>query len=131
LKENTQLVLEFPSVSGRKVIADFDGGVVTSDAGILFLREMERSVGIIDQIVSRIPDDRDKRYVDHPMRELVTQRVMQIACGYEDADDSDSLLLPSGQRRIAVRRGLWPVGRHQHGVYSHAGIVDGYALRRS
>jgi hypothetical protein len=91
MEENTQLTLEFPSVSGKRVIADFDGGVVTSDAGILFLRDTERTTGIIDEIAKRIPDGRDQSRVDHSMRDLITQRVMQIACGYEDADDCDSL----------------------------------------
>ena len=91
MEENTQLELEFPSVCGKKVVADFQGGVVTSDAGLLLLRETERKVGIVRWLAECIPDNRDQRYIDHRMRELMTQRVMQIACGYEDADDSDSL----------------------------------------
>jgi hypothetical protein len=91
MRENNQLELEFPSVHGKKVVADFAGGVVTSDAGLLLLRETERSVGIISRLTGCVKDTRDQRYVDHTMRELITQRVMQIACGYEDADDSDSL----------------------------------------
>jgi len=91
MKENTRLELEFPVIRGKKVIADFEGGIVTSDAGLLFLRETERRVGIIRRLSECIPDNRDERYIDHQMRELMTQRVMQIACGYEDADDSDSL----------------------------------------
>lgn len=91
MEENTQMALEFPSVDGKKVIMDFDGGATTSDAGLLILREIERSSGIIRRLVECIPDKRDERYIDHTMKELVTQRVMQIACGYEDADDSDHL----------------------------------------
>ena len=89
--ENTQLELEFPSVAGKKVTADFEGGVVTSNAGLLLLREVERNVGIIRRLAQCISDNRDQRYVDHQIQELITQRVMQIACGYEDADDSDTL----------------------------------------
>jgi len=91
MKENNQLEMEFPSVHGKKIIADFEGGVVTSDAGLLLLRETERDIGIIRRLAGCVPDKRDQRYVDHTMRELITQRVMQISCGYEDADDSDSL----------------------------------------
>ena len=91
MEENTQLELEFPSVCGKKVIADFEGGVVTSDAGLLLLRETERKIGIIHRLAGCIPDNRDQRYIDHRILELIAQRVMQIACGYEDADDSDSL----------------------------------------
>jgi Transposase DDE domain group 1 len=89
--ENNQLEMVFPSVHGKKIIADFEGGVVTSDAGLLFLRETERDIGIISRLAGCVTDKRDQRYVDHSMRELITQRVMQISCGYEDADDSDSL----------------------------------------
>lgn len=91
MEENTQLTLAFPSVAGKKVIIDFDGGAVTSDVGLLVLREIERRTGTIRRIVDCIPDNRDRRYIDHAMKDLVTQRVMQIACGYEDADDSDHL----------------------------------------
>jgi hypothetical protein len=91
MEENTELELEFPSACGKKVVADFEGGVVTSDAGLLFLRETERKIGIVRRLAECVSDNRDLRYIDHQMRELMTQRVMQIACGYEDADDSDSL----------------------------------------
>ena len=109
MEENTQFELEFPSVNGKKIVADFEGGVVTSDAGLLFLRETECNVGIIRRLVRCIPDSRDQRYVDHQMRELMTQRVMQIACGYEDADDSDALRrdpalkISCGREPISVR----------------------------
>ena len=89
--ENNQLELDFPNVRGKKVTVDFDGGIITSDAGLLLLRETERSVGIIDRLSRCIIDKRDRRYIDHTARELMAQRTFQIACGYEDADDSDSL----------------------------------------
>lgn len=91
MKENNQLALEFPSVCGKKVVVDFEGGMTSSDAGLLLLRETERRVGIISRLTRCIPDYRDQRYTDHQIGELMTQRIMQIACGYEDADDSDSL----------------------------------------
>jgi hypothetical protein len=91
MEENNQLELEFPSVRGKKVVADFEGGVVTTDAGVLLLRETERNVGIIRRLARCMTDARDRRYIDHTIPELMTQRIMQIACGYEDADDSDSL----------------------------------------
>lgn len=91
MKENNQLELEFPSVGGKKVVVDFEGGTTSSDAGFLLLRETERRIGIIKRLTKYIPDNRDQRYIDHEVHELMTQRIMQIACGYEDADDSDSL----------------------------------------
>jgi hypothetical protein len=83
--------LPFSPLSGKKVEADFDGGEVTSDAGVLLLRETEAQVGILSAITSAIHDLRDLRYVDHQLKELITQRVNQIACGYEDANDCDTL----------------------------------------
>jgi len=80
MEENTQLELGFPSVCGKKVVADFEGGVVTSDAGLLLLRETERKAGILRRLVRCIQDNRDQRYVDHRMRELLTQRVLRRTC---------------------------------------------------
>lgn len=91
MRENNQLELAFPSVRGKKISVDFEGGVVSSDAGLILLREVERRTGTIGRLSRCIDDKRDPRYIDHTIRELLTQRVMQIACGYEDADDSDAL----------------------------------------
>jgi hypothetical protein len=79
------------TVSGKPVNLSFDGETISSDAGALLLKEVERQIGIIDSIVSVISDERDKRYVEHSLHHLLTQRVFQIACGYEDANDCNSL----------------------------------------
>jgi hypothetical protein len=83
--------LPFSSIAGKKVEADFDGGEVTSDAGVLLLRETEAQLGIISAITSAIHDLRDLRYVDHKIKDMITQRVNQIACGYEDVNDCNKL----------------------------------------
>ncbi len=83
----TSQPLHFSPISGKKVEADFDGGEMTSDAGVLLLRETEAQLGII----AAIHDLRDLRYVDHQLKDLITQRVNQIACGYEDANDCNAL----------------------------------------
>ena len=83
--------LLFSPISHKKVEADFDGGEITSNAGALLLRETEKQVGIISAIASAVRDIRDLRYVDHSINDIITQRVNQIACGYEDANDSDAL----------------------------------------
>jgi hypothetical protein len=69
------------------VIADFDGGQMSSDAGLLLLREVEQQLGIINSLSDVIYDARDARYVRHSVNEMMMQRVSQIASGYEDADD--------------------------------------------
>jgi hypothetical protein len=78
-------------VAQKPVIATFDGGNVSSDAGIMLLKEMEKTTGILKAMSSCIDDQRDQRYVDHSCNTLLSQRVLQIAAGYEDANDSDSL----------------------------------------
>jgi hypothetical protein len=83
--------LLFSPISHKKVEADFEGGEITSNAGALLLRETEKQVGIISAIAFAVRDIRDLRYVDHSISDIVTQRVNQIACGYEDANDSDAL----------------------------------------
>ena len=83
--------MKLSSVNGKKVLADFDGGQISSDAGVLLLKETEQQVGIINSIKAALDDKRDQRYVKHSLSELLQQRIYQIACGYEDANDSDTL----------------------------------------
>jgi len=91
MNEYTTQPLLFSPVSGKKVEADFDGGEITSDAGVLFLAETERQVGIIDAFSRCISDNRHQSYVDHSLPELLSQRIYQIGSGYEDANDSNTL----------------------------------------
>ena len=63
--------------------ADFTGGDVTSDAGVLVLREDATKIGIIDQLTDAIADDHHQSHVKHAMKELHTQRIFQIACVYK------------------------------------------------
>ncbi len=77
---STPLVLE----------AAFDGGRITSDGGLAWLSEADRELGLCEAIACHIPEWR-KRQGQHSLVELVRQRVYQIACGYEDQNDSDTL----------------------------------------
>ena len=70
---------------------DFSGGVLTSDAGVLLLREVEEQIGLIKTMVEAIHDPRDARYVRHTLTDLLIQRIAQISCGYEDANDCNDL----------------------------------------
>jgi hypothetical protein len=89
-KHTNQLML-FKEFFGKKVAVDFNGGEVSSDAGLLFLRETESQIGIINRVANAIDDHRHPSYVKHQIVQLLTQRVFQIAAGYEDANDSDTL----------------------------------------
>jgi hypothetical protein len=91
MPKDNQISLPFASISGKKVTADFTGGTVTSDGGALFLSEVERGVGVIQRLVGALTDHRHQSYIDHSYEELISQRVYQIACGYEDANDCNDL----------------------------------------
>ena len=83
--------LLFSSLSRKKIQADFNGGSLTSDAGALLLREVDRRLGLIDAITACIPDPRDPARITHDLRTLLAQRIFGIAMGYEDLNDHDAL----------------------------------------
>jgi len=91
MTQDTQIVLPFARLCGKTLQADFDGGTLSSDGGVLFLRETEARVGIIRRFVEALDDRRDPRYIDYSHEELLRQRILQIACGYADANDCNSL----------------------------------------
>ncbi|MCH8960601.1 MAG: IS1380 family transposase, partial [Bacteroidetes bacterium] len=66
-------------------------GNLSSDAGVLMIKEVDRQIGLIENMAKAIPDDRDQRYIAHAYLELLRQRVAQITCGYEDGNDCDYL----------------------------------------
>ena len=85
------LSFAFQGCEGRRVAAAFDGGAITSNAGVLLLREIDRSVGLLDQVAGCFTDYRDPRLTEHSVGTLVRQRVMGITLGYEDLNDHDQL----------------------------------------
>jgi Transposase DDE domain group 1 len=91
MTQDTQIVLPFARLCGKNLQAAFDGGTLSSDGGVLFLREIEAHVGIISRMAGALDDRRDPRYIDHSYEELLRQRIFQIASGYEDANDCNSL----------------------------------------
>lgn len=85
--------LEFESLKQRRVEARFDAPQVTSDFGVVLLRELENALGISSKIAGCIHDKRHQSYVEHSLPELIRQRMFQICQGYEDADDCDHFRL--------------------------------------
>ena len=83
--------INLPSHPDRKVVARFDGGRLSSDAGLLCLYALDQQHGLTAGFASCLKDTRDSRYVRHQIRELLTQRSFQIVAGYEDCNDADSL----------------------------------------
>ncbi|MCW3786950.1 IS1380 family transposase [Plebeiibacterium sediminum] len=89
-ESNTSTYELFP-VSGKQVELSFSGDTISSDGGLLLLREVENQINIIDNLSQCLTDNRDQRYIDHTIKEMLTQRIFQIASGYEDCNDCDEL----------------------------------------
>lgn len=89
--ECNQSSFEFHSLNQKKVIAKFDGGNITSDAGVLLLREVEKHTGLIAGLAQCFSDYRDARWVEHSVEELLGQRLFGMCLGYEDLNDHDEL----------------------------------------
>lgn len=83
--------VEFPAVSRKPVTARFDGGDITSNAGLLLLSAADRKTGLIDSLAAAIEDKRQASKVCHDHATLLRERILAIAGGYEDANDLDSL----------------------------------------
>src|SRR6266498_6135123 len=81
----------FEPVEGRKVIAAFDAGAITSDAGALLLGATDRAIGMMGRFAACFHDERRPELIEHEVVTLVGQRVFGIALGYEDLNDHDEL----------------------------------------
>jgi Transposase DDE domain group 1 len=82
---------EFGVVEGRRVVAAFDGGAVTSDAGALLLGATDKAIGLIERFAGCFSDGRSRDRIEHELTTLVGQRVFGLALGYEDVLDHDWL----------------------------------------
>lgn len=82
---------EFTGFNGRCVVAAFDGGAITSDAGALLLGEADRAIGLVERFAACFQDRRRPELIEHEVGTLVMQRVLGIALGYEDLIDHDHL----------------------------------------
>jgi hypothetical protein len=81
----------FAPVEKREVVAKFDGGTITSDAGALLLAQADRTIRLIERFAGCFEDARNPALIEHEVRTLVGQRVIGIALGYEDLNDHDEL----------------------------------------
>ena len=83
--------LLFQDLGSRKVVADFDGGHLSSDGGVLLVAQVDRAFGISRMLAGCFHDRRDARLVDHRLEELLSQRLHAMVLGYEDINDHDTL----------------------------------------
>jgi hypothetical protein len=91
-KINTaQTILKASPVKNKNVFIDFCEDKLSTDTGALLLKELEQHIGIIAGLDSVINDNRNQSYVEHTHKEMLTQRIFQIAAGYEDAIDCNTL----------------------------------------
>ena len=81
----------FARVEGRSVVAAFDGGKITSDAGGVLLRATDRAIGLVDRFAPCFSDRRSAELIEHTVATMIGQRVFGIALGYEDVVDHDTL----------------------------------------
>src|ERR1700731_279634 len=91
MSEDTLLPFDLPSVARKKVSVGFDGGQLSSDAGVLVLRGIEKKLGLAARLASCMRERRNPERIVHPLEEMLRLRMFAIAAGYEDADDCDSL----------------------------------------
>jgi hypothetical protein len=84
-------LFDFAPVGGRRVVAGFDGGAITSDGGALLLGQADRAIRLIERLASCFTDARVAELVEHEVPTMIAQRVFGIALGYEDLNDHDML----------------------------------------
>jgi hypothetical protein len=75
-------------LAGKAVVVRNDGGAITSDAGVLLLREIDERLGLTERLAACISDGREQGKVEHSVLRMLRQRVYQICCGYEDCNDA-------------------------------------------
>jgi hypothetical protein len=105
MTECNEQSLLFSSLGAKKIVADFQGGDLTSDGGLPLLREVDRKIGLIDALNAAIHDPRFQPLVEHDQRTILAQRIFALAAGYEDLNDhqtlrNDTLLQSLTDRRL-------------------------------
>jgi hypothetical protein len=83
--------LRFASIPGYTIRADFQGGGLSSDFGPLLLKGIDRQIGLTERLSAAISDTRHPGYITHTLHDILKQRIYQIACGYEDGNDCNTL----------------------------------------
>ncbi|MGH8337187.1 MAG: IS1380 family transposase, partial [Gammaproteobacteria bacterium] len=103
--------VNFTPLAKRAVDAVFDAGAISSDGGLLLLREVDRKINLLDRVNQLISDPRNPLFTEHDQRTLIAQRVLAIACGWEDLNDHSALRndlvmqLASGREAVGKKPG--------------------------
>ena len=91
MTEFSRLGFELPGFSGRKIGGNFEGGNVSSDGGLVLLRQVDRWIGLTKSLAKRLPDKRHPDNIEHSSESMSRQRIYGLALGYEDLNDHDTL----------------------------------------
>jgi len=91
MRKNSRKKIRFTSSKRRSVEGRFDGGEVSSDGGLILVREVDRRLGLIKAVARRLSDPRQKGKVRHEVQTLISQRVMGLCAGWEDLNDVEQL----------------------------------------
>ncbi len=89
--ECTQTSFIFEPHGRRDVVARFDGGAITSDAGALLLRQVDQRLNLLPRLAACFHDRRDPQRIEHSVEQFISQRVYALALGYEDLNDHHEL----------------------------------------
>jgi hypothetical protein len=84
MAECNELEFELPGFSGRKIEGNFEGGNVSSDGGLVLLRQVDRWIGLTKTLAQRLPDGRDPDKIEHSLESMLRQRIYGLALGYGD-----------------------------------------------
>ena len=91
MQQDSFLSFDLPAVARKKVSIGFDGGMLSSDAGVLLLRGVEQRLSIATRLAACLTDHRDPNRIDHTVVEMLRLRMFAIAAGYEDSNDCTTL----------------------------------------
>jgi hypothetical protein len=112
-------------INKKRIEVSFTAETISTDGGLLLLKEVENKTGVIKAIAGCIKDQRHQSYVEHSISSMLSQRVFQIAAGYEDTNDCDTLKHDSVLKMCAgqlpetgkplvphLRDAAWKTARH-------------------
>src|SRR5665213_2859564 len=119
MSEDTVLPFHLPSVCRKKLSVGFDGGQLSSDAGVLLLRGIEKRLGIVTRLASCLRDKRDPDLILHTVEEMLRLRMFAIAAGYEGTSGKPVAVI--------LREGKTPAGREVRTILKHViGRIRGH-----
>src|SRR5438128_6314564 len=91
MTECNQSSFGFDACGSREIVARFDGGTISSDGGILLLRQTDKRLNLLPRLAECFLDGRNQNQVEHSVEEMLSQRIYGLALGYEDLNDHEQL----------------------------------------